>query len=217
MSDDQIGLFSLTIPVVMAHPNLFEAKAFGPKGKESGTPKFSANLLLDPESEDLKGMKAVAAKVARAKWPTRPFAELSFPFTSGDKLADKATAKKKDGEFNRGKVVIAGRSKFEPRLAAIVNGKVVDFEGEARIANKSKFFFGAEVLAQLNFVAYDGVGNNPDGVTAYLNMVLATGKGTKIAGGASAAETFKGYVGSTTTEDPTGGAGTGAPDDEIKF
>lgn len=218
MSDkEQTGLFNLTAPVVMVHPNLFEAKAFGSKGKESGTPKFSANFLFDPDSDDLKGMKQVAAKVAKARWPDRKLSELKFPFTNGDLLADKAKNKKppKDGEFNRGKIVVAARSKFEPRLAGIENGKVVDYEGDARLKAKPKFFFGAEVLAQFNFVAYDGVGANPDGVTAYMNMVFTTGKGTKIAGGASAAEVFKGYVGHSTTEDPTGGADLS--DDEIPF
>lgn len=216
MSDkENAGLFNLTIPVVMVHPNLHEAKAFGAKGKESGTPKFSANFLFEPDSDDLKGMKQIAAKVAKAKWPDRKLSELKFPFTLGDTLAEKAKAKKKDGEFNRGKIVVAARSKFEPRLAGIENGKPVDYEGEARIKAKPKFFFGAEVLAQFNFVAYDGVGANPDGVTAYINMVFATGKGTKIAGGASASEVFKGYVGHSTTEDPTGGAGDEG--DEIPF
>jgi hypothetical protein len=72
---------------------------------------------------------------------------------------------------------------------------------------KPKFYFGVEVLPQFNFVAYDGVGNNLDGVTAYLNMVFTTNKGKRLSGGASAAETFKGYAGHTSTEDPTAGGG----------
>ena len=219
MADEKnMGLYSLTAPVVMSHPNLFEARAFGKKGKEQGEPKFSANFLLVPDGVDLKELKALAAKVARAKWPDRPFSELKFPFEDGNKKADKRkkTSGKDDGDFQRGFVVMAGRSKYEPRLSAIVNGKVIDYEGPARAAAKDKFFFGAEVLAQFNLVAYDGVGSNPDGVTVYLNAVLATGKGKKIAGGGqSAKETFGGYLGSATTEDPT--AGGSDMDDDITF
>lgn len=221
MSDEKsVGLYSLTAPVVMSHPNLFEARAFGKKGKEQGEPKFSANFLFTPDSADLKELKSLCAKVARAKWPDRKFSELKFPFTDGTKLADKRKQKagKDDGDFQRGLVVVAARSKYEPRLSAIVNGKVVDYEGPARAAAKDKFFFGAEALAQFNVMAYDGVGSNPDGVTVYLNAVLVTGKGKKIAGGGqSAAETFKGYVGSATTEDPTSGDSNSQMDDNIQF
>jgi len=218
MSDTQNqGLYSLTVPVPMYHPNLHEARAFGKKGKESGTPKFSANFAFEPDSEDLKAMKAIAGKIARAKWPERPFSELQFPFTDGNKLVEKAKKAGKDGSYNAGKVIVAARSKYEPRLSGIENGKPVDYEGDARKAAKTKFYFGVEVLAQLNFVAYDGVGNNPDGVTAYLNMVFTTNKGKRVAGGASAAEVFKGYVGTSSTVDPTGGAGKPGLDDEIPF
>lgn len=210
------GLYSLTKPVVMSHPNLFEARAFGKKGKESGVPKFSANFVFPVDHPDLKPLKQLAAKIARAKWPDRDLKTLSFCFTNGDKLADKRkTAGKEDGEFQRGKVVVAARSRYEPRLAGVENGKPLDYEGPARLAAKGKFYFGVEVLAQVNLVAYDGVGNNPDGVTAYLNMVFTTNKGERLGGGGqSAAEAFRGYIGSTTQEDPTAGA---AVDDEIPF
>lgn len=209
-------IFNLTLPVVMTHPNLFVARAFGQKGKETGEPKFSANFILNADNADLAAMKQAAAKVARARWPSRDLKELKFPFSSGDKTNERRKAKgKKADEHIAGKVVVAGRSKYQPRLAIIENGRgIVDLEGSALEANKGKFYPGVEVLAQFNFVAYDGVGANPDGVTAYLNMVLSTNKGKKIATGASASEVFKGYAGHSTTEDPTGGD---ALDDEIPF
>lgn len=215
MTDQQTdGRFAIMNPVILAHPHLFEAQAYKANGKEKGEPKFGANLVLTPGPE-LDEMKKKAAAVAKAKWPTRALSELKFPFASGDKLADKRKAKsgKDDGDYQRGKVVINARSKYRPRLAIVANGRIVDLEDDAAIAqHKAKFFFGAEVLAELNFVAYE----NPekDGVTAYLNLVLATGKGTRIAGGASASEVFKGYAGSVSAEDPTGGVEL---DDEIPF
>lgn len=213
MSDSN-SLFSLTAPAILAHPNLFEPRAFGAKGKETGEKKYSANIVLDPTNpankSDLDAMKAVAATVAKARWPGRDLKTLKFPFSSGDKIVAKRQEKKGttyngDADFQKGKVIIACRSKYEPRLAVIENGRITDLEGPARLAAKGKFFFGCEVLAQVNFVPYDGVGANPDGVTCYLNMVVSLNKGTRLSGGASAAETFRGYVGHTSAEDPTGG------------
>lgn len=194
--------YNLTAPVIMTFPNLHEPKAFGPKGKETGEKKFSANFIFEPTSKDVIAMKALAKQVAAAKWPGRDLAELCFPFTDGTKLADNAKANKKNAEFNRGNIVLAARSQFAPRLSGIENGVAVDYEGDARTAAKGKFYAGVQVLAQFNFVAYKGVGRNPDGVTAYLNMVFTTGKGERIGGGAPAAQVFSAYMGQASNADP---------------
>lgn len=214
------GIYNLTQAVVMAFPQLLEPKAFKKNGKETGEAKYSANFNFPIDSEDLKAMKALAAKLARAKWPDKPFAELVFPFTSGDKSADERKAKgKDDGEYMRGKVIMSARSKHEPRLSYIEGGRIIDLETDTtKHAAKGKFYPGVEVLAQFNFVAYDGVGQNKGGVTAYLNMVLSTGKGARISGGQTASEAFKGYVGTVSAEDPTGGPGAGADmSDDIPY
>lgn len=213
MSEQNEGVYTLTEPTTLTFPNLLEAKAVQVKGKASGEPKYSSNFEFDPESEDLKALKAKAVAVARAKWPGRDLKELSFPFTSGDKLAEKAKAKSKDREFSRGKIVVTARSKYQPRLSVVEGGKIVDLEGDAIKARGRVFYSGVSALAQFNLVAYDGVGNNPDGVTAYLNMAVSLNKGAKLAGGASAAEVFKGYIGTASDEDPTGAD----LDDEIPF
>ena len=199
------GIYNLTQPVVMSFPQLFEAKAFQKNGKQAGEAKYSANFNFPNDSADLKAIKTLAAKLARAKWPDKPFGDLVFPFTPGDKLADQREEKgKNDGDFMRGKTVVSARSKFEPRLSYIEKGKIIELETEtAKLAAKSKFYPGVEVLAQFNLVAYDGVGQNKGGVTAYLNMVLSTNKGARIAGGQTASEVFKGYVGAVSAEDPT--------------
>lgn len=216
------GVYNLTLPVVMAFPSLLTPRAFQRNGKAQGEPKYGANFVFKPDSPDLAGMKAKAAAVAKAKWPGRTLAELKFPFANGDKAAEKRVAKLQKegkaaddkGDFMRGHVTIKASSKFQPRLSGFVNGKIVDFETKEQIeANKHLFYFGVEVLAQLNFVAYEGTDPMPDGVSAYLNLVLSTGKGKKLSGGTSAAEVFKGYVGKPTAEDPT----DGLTDDEIPF
>jgi hypothetical protein len=225
------GIYNLIEPVVMSFPQLFEAKAFTENGKAKGEPKFSGNFNFNAASEDLKALKALAAKLARAKWPDKPFflttqegekiPQVLFPFANGDKLADERKKKKgkDDSEYMRGKVIIAARSKYEPRLSYIENNKIIDCEGEmAKQAAKGKFYPGVEVLAQFNLVPYDAVGvHGKPGVTAYLNMVLSTGKGARISGGQTSSEAFKGYVGAVSAEDPTAPGATADMSDEIPY
>lgn len=244
MSEKIDGTIALTAPVILAFPNLFEARKFkGRGGKESGEPKFGASFALDPEHADTTALKSLAMRVAKAKWPGRDVAAESrprkvkdedgnesvlpakflFPFKSGDKLCAERVAKlaregKADdgkGDFQNGKVMIKVSSKYQPRLAVIAGGKIVDLDTPELITmHKGKFFFGAEVLLQVNVVAYDKVGDGgSDGVTIYPNLVLATGKGTRLSGGASAAEVFKGYAGHVSAEDP----GVNDMDDDINF
>lgn len=233
--DKDAGIYVFPVPVPSTFPNLLEAKAVQRNGKDAGEPKFSLNFELDPEDAAqaavIKGIKAKALEIARAKWPGRDFAKEAakvdgqglkriptfvFPWSNGTELADNAKAKNKDREFSRGKFVLTARSKFQPRLSAIIGGKIVDFEDQSAIvANKKYFYSGVEVLAQVNFQAYDGVPpSGADGVTAYLNLVVSTNKGKKLAaGGPSAAEVFSGYMGTISNADPTGGG----LDDEIPF
>lgn len=202
------GIYNLTLPVLMGLSNLLEPKAFQKNGKPQGEPRYSSNLILSAEHPDLKPMKELAAKLAKQRWPDKPFSELAFPFLSGDKLADKRKAKgKSDAEHLRGTVVLNPKSKYQPRLSYLENGKIIDLETDTAIQMaKGKFYNGVEVLAQLNFIPYDPIGENAKGgVTAYLNMILSTGKGKRLSGGQSASEVFKGYIGAPSAEDPTGG------------
>lgn len=200
---------SLTSPATLTFPNLLEPRAVkGPNGKPNGEPKFSVNLEFNPDHPDLGRIKAKAAEVARAKWPGRDLRELAVPWTSGDKLAAKAKAKGKNREFSEGKVVVTARSKFRPTLSFLEGGKIVELEDDSGIkANIRKFYSGCDVLAEVRLQAYDGVGQNPDGVNAYINQVMSLNRGKKVAGGGkSATETFKDVVGKFSAEDPTEGA-----------
>lgn len=217
MSDDterNAGIVEILSPVILTFPNLLVPKPFTRNGKAVGEPKYSGNLEMAQDHPQLAALKARAAAVAKAKFPGVSFKDLVFPFTNGDKLADAAKAKKRDREFSRGKVILAARSKFAPSLSVIVNAQITEFDESNRAVAGRHFYSGAEVLARVNFVAYDGVGEGgKPGVTAYLGMVLATGKGKRLTGGASAAEVFKGYVGTASAEDPVGGSAFS--DDEI--
>ena len=201
------GYYTMTEPAVMAHPALHKPRAFKNNGKDVGEPKYGLSIVLDPKSPEWPAIKAHAAAVAKAAFGT--VEGVKFPFKKGDTLADQRKAKgKEDGEFQRGKVVLAARSKFPPKLAGMENGRLVDYDTDEKIAASSrKFYFGAEVLALLNFFTTDIKGEKR--VSVYVNAVMVTGKGTKLGGGASAAETFSGYRGAISAEDPT--------DDEIPF
>lgn len=223
MADKKEGrIVKITVPVILSFPNLDEARAVkGKGGKPSGDPKFSASFEFAPDADVLKLIKSEALAAAKENWPGRDIAgdfkarEFGFPWTSGDKLADKAVKNGKNREWSRGKVVVTARSKYQPILSQLQAGKIIEIDGEAKPIIKKAFFTGVEVLAELNLQAYDGVGANPDGVTAYLNKVLSLGRGERLVkGGANSAEVFKDYIGSLSDEDPSAGEDL---DDEIPF
>lgn len=202
------GLYQFTVPVIMTFPNLLTAKAVTRNGKATGEAKYSANFLFKPDSPDLNAIKALAAKLAKAKWPGKPLSELTTPWRDGDKLAEKRKAKKgkDDAAFNRGKIVLIARTKYQPRLSILGASAPIDLDTpELLKLHGGKFYSGVEVLAEVNLVPYDAVEDDgKPGVTAYLQAVLSLNKGDKLTGGGrSAAETFKGYVGHASSEDPT--------------
>lgn len=213
---EAIGLYTSVKPVPALYTKgLFEAQPFKDSlGKQKGEPKFSAIFVYPPESEDLKAMKALAVNVARAAWPGVDLKEIQWPFKAGDKYNASREAKgKKPLPEIAGKAIITARSKYAPRLSGVENGNVVDYEDDAAKARaKAKFFSGVEVLTEYNFVATEV--NGDKNVSAYLNQVFTTNKGVRAAGGRTAAETFKDYIGHRSAEDPTAGADL---DDEIPF
>lgn len=226
------GLFTVLTPVPMLHPHLFEARAYTPKGRQaSATDKksFSATAMFAADCEELKAIKEHCAKMARAKWPGVDLKTIRFPFKRGDKAADKRAAQCKeknqepDGEFQRGKVLLQGKSTRQPILGIIDGKRVVDVDGanEAQVAlHKGKFYFGAECLFEYNFACVEiADGEDDDGneglkrfVTAYLNRVVTTNKGKALgASRKSNAEAFKGYRGTATATNPA------IDDDEIPY
>lgn len=138
------------------------------------------------------------------------YIEVKAPWRSGDKEADSEKAKGKDGELYRGKILVKSSSKFQPRLAYIENGKVNKIEAEepeSAVLIKKFFYSGAEYVPSFELHWYKGDEGKPDGVNLYLNSILFAKHGARIRGGGQNPEdTFKGYVGTISNEDPTGGA-----------
>lgn len=178
-------------------PNLFEAKPFMRNGKAKGEPVFGLSMLFDPTT--VQPLKDKAKEVANAKWPGRNPAELKWPFKSGDAEAAKAEAKKKDGSFYKGKVVVKASSKFQPQVVNAQSQPVLD---------KNAIYSGFIGYAELNFVAYDGVDGGQDGVKAYVNFVMKSKDGKRIAG-KDAATVFAGITGGKSQHNPV--------DDDIPF
>lgn len=206
--------YTFTSPVVMGHPTLFTPKAFkGPDGKEKGEPKYGATFVFDPAGDELKNFKRKAAECARMEWPGCDLAKIVWPWQSGDEAADRRDAKNKlagrapDGDWMRGKSLVKATSKFPVVLAIFENGRIVTLEDEISLKRaEPKFFFGAEVLAQVTLNPFQpSLPGSAPMVTCYLNQVLATGKGTKIGGAKkSAAQVFSGYAGVASEVNPLG-------------
>lgn len=241
MTDEQSGYFSCTkaVPLAFADRLITPAPFKDKKGKEKGEPKFGFTAVFDPESDDWKNMKKTAVAIAKAKDPEAvekiKSGEIKLPFKSGDKLVAKTKAnfEAKDKEYKGqadymlGKGVIGANSKFQPKLGILDDGKlhpedkalvrdgILELETDAQKQRyKGRFFPGVESFVEFNFVWYDGVDDGKPGVTAYPNSVLVTGKGKRLGGGRSVTETFKGYAGKVSNEDPTAGEDL---DDEIPF
>lgn len=241
MSNERPEDFNFNTAHVVSYANIMEPKAFEKKGQKKGEPKYSALFIIDPENSDLKRLKdAITAalkernpgKTIRARRLTEEemnagtFVEVSVPWKSGDKEADKMKAKNNGddakGAIYRGKVLVKASSKYQPALSAIEGGKIVDFvTDEAKKVAAKYFYSGALLVPGFGFNPYDGDadGSKPGGMSLYLNAVLFAKHGTRIGGRVhNAAEAFKGYIGTISQEDPTGGASTGDElDDEIPF
>lgn len=148
--------------------------------------------------------------------------EVQVPWKDGTKEADRMKAKGKDGEVFRGKVLVKATSKFPPALAAVENGKIVELPAvdNTQPPSAAKYFYsGAHLVPSFGLHWYKGDEGKPDGVSLYFNAALFAKHGTRLGGrAANAAETFKGYVGSISQEDPTGGTfNRDDLDDEIPF
>ena len=183
----------------MVFPNLFVPRAFKRNGKEAGEAKYGLTMLFDPK--DVGPLKAAIRHVIEEKWPGRDPKTLKLPLISGDAQAAKSAANKKDGSFFKGTVVLKASSKFKPG--------VVDAKSEP-ILDPGRIYSGCYGHAELNFTAYDAVGaGGLDGVNAYVNFVLKTKDGDRIAG-KDAKTVFAGITGATVDD-------TAGLDDETPF
>ena len=187
----------------LIYPHLFKPHQMTMNGKPKGDPRFEVELLFDPSSIDAMKQKALA--VARAKWPGRELSQIRFPFKKGEAIKAEREAKGKKGfDYYNGMISLRASSTHKP--------KVVDHQGE-EILDEGRVYGGCYGYAELNFVAWDGNGDNiPDCVTVYLNMIMKSRDGERLGGGRYPKEVFSGVIGKDSQEDPTAGL-----DDELPF
>lgn len=184
----------------------------GKKGQEKGEPVFGLTVIMDPNGEDARALKAAMAKVARETWPGRDLKELKFPIVNGDTQANESQKTGKDGEFFRGQLVFKATSGSDkPPKLGVLDGKTArELAGaQHEVEGKQKFYNGCYVVPSVWLKAYKkgsegGIGEH-SGVKAYLSSVLWVKDGPRI-GSSSVADTFKAYAGNVTEEDPTAGA-----------
>jgi hypothetical protein len=211
MADDDT-LFTFTHPGLLAFTgSILVPKAPTVNGKPQGNPRHEINILLDPDHPDLPEIKRIIKALAAGKH-NPALGAFHLPLKRGTKMADDRNAKLEkmdpprtgDREYLRDKIVLIARSKFPPLLSRIVGGEIVELHDAARQANASAFYPGAEALVQVRFAWYDPTPLTPaGGVNAFINQVLVTGKGKRFPGtGKSAEDTFKGYAGHASNEDP---------------
>ncbi len=227
--------FNFQTAHIASYADIMEPRAFQKNGQKKGEPKYGATFVIAPDNEDLKKLKAAVTAMLQAKAPGKKFVlrrltqeeldagnvvEVQVPWKDGTKFADAEKAKGKDAEYARGHVLLKATSKYQPALAAIVDKALVEFTtDEAKIAAGKKYFYsGAFMVPSVGLHWYKGDEGKPDGVSLYLNGVMFAKNGSRLGGRqANAAETFKGYIGSISDEDPTAGAAGDNLDDEIPF
>lgn len=206
----------------VAYADIIAPRAFTKNGQAKGEPKYSGTFIIPADNADLARLKQEATKMLQAKAPGKKLVtrrltqeeldagnviEVQVPWKSGDKEADRLKAQGKDGEVFRGHVLLKASSKYQPALAAIENKQILDLvTDEAKAQAKKYFYSGAYLVPSFGLHWYKGDEGKPDGVSLYLNAVLFAKHGPRLAGRAqNAAETFKGYIGQMTDENPTAG------------
>lgn len=221
--------YTFIAPVRTGFAHLLKAQPYKENGVEKGEPRYDATFIMEPDSADLAALKKLVIAELQAAYPGKTMVprrltqeqvdagavEVKLPWSDGTKSADKAKAATppKDQEFLRGKVALRAASKYAPALSAIVGGQIVTFGDDVRAAQDGKFHAGSYVVPHVRLNVYPAREGKPGGVSLWLNSVLFIKDGPRIGGGNNATETFKGYMGSHTAEDP----GTNALDDEIPF
>lgn len=189
---------------------LIEKKPFiDPKTKkEKGDPKYRATFII-PKSADVSAIQAQLRAAAAAKNSSVPYDKWKKPVKDGNKLIEKAIARgKSEGSlaYYKDCWVIECKSEFKPDLSIARSGKPEPVEDAAAGA---VFHSGAEVIAELNFVAHE-IENSDDEpsryISAYHNFILKIGEGERF-GRKSRDEVFKGVMGGVTKENPLEGEG----------
>jgi hypothetical protein len=191
--------FQFDVPVILAYPDLFVARAYEDrKTRAMGKPAYGTQCLLRPDHAELQAMRDGLRQAALNEWGTTD--QVIFPVELGDAVAAKAATgdQPKDRSAFRGFVVLKSSTPEAnpPGLAAVHNGTLVDVPADAiaRKAFERYFYGGVEAMASFRFKATDFGGTRR--VKAYLQTVTSLSRGDKVpafnAGGTKSASAVSG-------------------------
>jgi hypothetical protein len=213
-------LYTFTAPVILAFPNLFEARTF----KEGDKPRYDTKALMRPDHPDFQPLNQILGRMKAQHFARLQPNELHFCLQSGDKLADeaKAMAPPRNEEYYRGWIVLTARTQFldKQALGVILNGKIADVPPAPDSAAFERYFYGGvEAMLQIELVPYGGDtrGQKP-GISCRPKSVLSLNRGDPkpefAAGSRTRASATWGdkigqHVGHVSAVDPTAGMNTG--------
>jgi hypothetical protein len=160
---------------------------FKPRSNDDGTEKYSVQLLI-PKSDAIakkmidEAIEAAANSGVSSKWDGKRPAKLKLPLRDGDEKVSEDKTYEGMWFMN-----CSSNADNKPGVAVLENGQVVEaLDGD-------DFYSGCYGCASINFNAYNTKGNK--GVGAYLNNVIKTRDGERLAGGHTAEEDFADLVG----------------------
>jgi hypothetical protein len=197
--------YVLKQPVRAAFLNVVTPTAPKLEGGRTGQATYNGTFLFEPDSDDLKNLKATLAAVARAKWPDKPLPEIHFPLVSGEKKAADAIERGRDGTMYLGSVVLNAKTgiNIPPHLFVLSGNKVLELRRDSPefAEHKEKFYHGCYVLLRLALVPYQSSGSKySHGITAYIKQVLWVKDGPRVGRVADPVEVFRDYIGKLTPD-----------------
>jgi len=207
--------YSAQFVVDLVDPKIF--KDFGVlDGENTDLGRLQRQIVKLLQANNKTGKKLKIGRLTEEQETAGTHVEVSVPWYSGDKEADRMKANGKDGEYLRGKVYIKSASKMPPQLEAYENGKEILFKtAESLVVAQKYFYSGAYIVPAFSLNWYHSDKDKTDGVSLYLDAVLFVKHGERFGGAQrDVTERFKGYIGSIKDVDPTGGAASEELDDE---
>ena len=162
-----------------SYMHLFEPKAIA-QGQD---PKYSVQLVL-PVGHDYGEINAAVNEAIFAKWGQNPPPGLKMPV-----IDPQTKPKLAANPFYAGRFYVSANSKERPKVL-YHNGSDMLVAGD--------IYSGCEIVANVNFYAFDTAGNQ--GVACGLNMVIKLADGERLDNRPSAEEAFGAYIDPNATQ-----------------
>ncbi len=210
MSDELKVQVTLTAPVRVSWPQVFEPKAVVVNGAPKGDPFYSARLVFPADHPDIQDLRVTASQLLAKLQPgvdlktLKPYKDFFYPFKSGATLiAEAKTRSATKGKEYRGfedymdgcqTLFVKAAAKYPPQLDVFLNGRWTKLSAETRAMHKDRFYNGMLAVGSVTLAGVK-LPTGGWGVTCYLNGLAAVDGGDRI----GQAEVTYGYVPTVTT------------------